>query len=118
MLEHELYTIIETADNMVRVRLLPESVIFKAHFPDNPIMPGVCLVGMVQELAERMKGCQLTLSEVRNVKYLAVLKPNANPDVMVRFDKVEEDGSRLRTDGVVMADEKVYTKFSLIFARV
>ncbi|MBR4136369.1 MAG: beta-hydroxyacyl-ACP dehydratase [Bacteroidales bacterium] len=118
MLEHELYTVLETTDNTVCVRLKPESVIFQAHFPDNPIMPGVCIVGMVEELVERMKGCRLTLSEARNVKYLAVLKPDANQDVIVCFDKVEEDGIRLRTNGVVMADEKVYTKFSLIFARV
>ena len=118
MLEHELYTIIENAGNVVRIRLRPESAIFKAHFPGNPIMPGVCQVGIIGEVVETMCGCALTLREVKNLKFVEVMKPDAVGEVVITFDKLEEDGNMLITKGIITSEEKTYTKFSLIFERV
>ena len=35
------------------IRLLPDNVIYKAHFPEKPITPGVCIVQMAVELFAR-----------------------------------------------------------------
>lgn len=118
MLEHELYTIIENAGNVVRIQLRPESAIFKAHFPGNPIMPGVCQVGIIGEVVETMCGCALTLREVKNLKFVEVMKPESVGEVVITFDKLEEDGNMLITKGIITSEEKTYTKFSLIFERV
>jgi 3-hydroxyacyl-[acyl-carrier-protein] dehydratase len=116
MLEDELYTIIEKADNVVRIRLRAESEIFKGHFPGNPITPGVCQVGIIGELAEKLCSCKLTLREVKTLKYTDILRPSAK-DVEVKFDKLDETGGELAAKGTVVSDGQVYTKFSLIFAK-
>ena len=114
MLEHELYTIVENADNHVCIQLNPESAIFKAHFPGNPITPGVCQVGMVEELAEKICGCGLVLREVKMLKFTDILKPSEG-EVEVRFDKLEKEADAVTAKGTVMSDGRVFTKFSLIF---
>ena len=116
MLEHELYTIIENAENSVRSRLRPESEIFKAHFPDNPVTPGVCQVGIIEELAGKICGCKLVLQEVKVLKYTDVLRPSEK-EVEVRFDKLEADGEAVLAKGTVLSEGSVFTKFSLVFGK-
>jgi len=114
MLEHELYTIIEKTDNAVRIQLHPDSEIFKAHFPGNPVTPGVCQVGIVGELAAKLCGVKLDLCDVKILKYTDILRPSKEL-VEVMFDKLEEDGNLLSAKGTVASEGRVFTKFSLIF---
>ena len=114
-LKNELYTKVDKTDNSVTIRLLPESEIFKAHFPGNPITPGVCQVGIVGEVLETMRGRRLELREVKNLKFVEVLKPGSVGEVVITFDKMEEDGSRLAAKGTVASESRTYTKFSLVF---
>lgn len=117
MLEHELYTIIEITGNAVRIRVNPESVIFRGHFPGNPITPGVCQVGIIGELAGKICGGKLSMSEVKTLKFTEILRPS-DGEVVVKFDKLEEDGGVIAAKGVVTSDNQVFTKFLLIFGKV
>lgn len=116
MLEHELYTIILIADKVARIRLNPESGIFKAHFPENPVTPGVCQVGIIGEIAGKISGGSLALREVKTLKYTDILRPESS-DVEVIFDKLEEAGGEVAAKGTVVSNGKVFTKFSLIFGK-
>lgn len=115
-LEHELYTIIENADNVVRIRLHAESAIYRAHFPGNPITPGVCQVGIMEELAEGICGCGLFLKEVKALKFIDILRPSKE-FVEVRFDVMEDDGGAVVAKGTLTSAGRVFTKFSLIFGK-
>jgi len=117
MLYKDVYTIIGRSDNGIRVRLLADSAIFKAHFPGNPVMPGVCQVGMVGELLEGMTGEGLSLSEIKDLKFMEALKPDPAPECTVVFDKMETVDDRLVVKGLVKSEERVYTKFSLIYEK-
>ena len=116
MLEQELYTVIAIAGNVVRVRLNPGSAVFRGHFPGNPITPGVCQVGIVGEVAAKICGWRLSLSEVKVLKFVEILRPDED-EVEVRFDKLEEAGGEVVAKGTVVSYGKVFTKFSLIFEK-
>jgi len=116
MLEHELYTVIDKTDNTIRVRLNPDSAIYRGHFPGNPITPGVCQVGVIGELAGRICGFGLVLREVKTLKFIDILRPSAG-NVEVKFDRLEEDGGVVVTKGAVVSDGQVFTKFSLLFSK-
>ncbi len=118
MLYNDIYTIIEKHDNIVKIRLLPESAIYRAHFPGNPITPGVCQVGIIGELLETMCGRKLTLREVKNLKFVEVLKPDITEGACITFEKIEEDGGRLVAKGTVSSETTVFTKFSLVFETI
>lgn len=113
----ELYTIIEKTDNSVRIRLNPDSEIFRAHFPGNPVTPGVCQVGIIEELAAEFSGKKLCLNDVKLLKYIDILHPSKEL-VEVVFDKLEEADGFLTAKGTVVSAGRVFTKFSLVFKMV
>lgn len=49
--------------------------IYKAHFPGEPITPGVCLIQMAKELLEDCLGEPLHVVAVKNVKFLNIISP-------------------------------------------
>ena len=57
------------------IRLQADHTIYKAHFPGEPITPGVCVIQMAKELLEDYLQRRLTIKAVKNVKFLAVVSP-------------------------------------------
>ena len=49
---------------------------FRGHFPEQPILPGVCQISTAVAMAERMSGKRLTLVEVVNAKFVSIVRPN------------------------------------------
>ncbi len=49
---------------------------FRGHFPDRPILPGVCQIGIALAMAERMSGKPQTLVEVIKAKFVSVVTPD------------------------------------------
>lgn len=94
ILQGSLYDILhlemtETGEVTYRVRLNPDHVIYKAHFPGNPITPGACLVQMVAELAGWHLKKRVSVAGVSNVKFLNVIKPAETPEILVRFQSLK-----------------------------
>lgn len=58
-----------------RIRLLPSSVIFKAHFPGYPITPGAIQLRVATELLSGYLGHPVTLRGISALKFLAPLLP-------------------------------------------
>lgn len=116
MLQNELYTIVEIDQQIAKIRLLPECAIYQGHFPGNPVTPGVCQVGIVEELAGKICGFGLYLNEVKLLKYIDILRPSEE-DVEVRFDKLEEAGGVVLAKGTLTSKDRVFTKFSLVFGK-
>jgi len=75
------------------------------HFPGNPIVPGVIILGEVLELIGESLGQTLMLSKVPSVKFHSPLRPNERlqlnfdilPDHLVTFSC--QVGSRLIASG-------------------
>ena len=61
----------------------PAHSIFKGHFPNLPVVPGVCMVQIVKEIGERQLQQKLFLSSAGNIKFLAVLNPEVHQRVNV-----------------------------------
>jgi 3-hydroxyacyl-[acyl-carrier-protein] dehydratase len=96
MLENSFYTAEQTElkDNSfcVRVSFNPDHEIYKAHFPGNPITPGVCLLQIVLEILNRKFERDLRFIEAKNIKYLKIINPVENPEVDFQFQyRVEND---------------------------
>ncbi len=72
MLEGTLYQIVSRGEGTATVRLLPESPIYKAHFPGYPVTPGVTLVQMGLELMGRK------LAAAKDIKFVVPVLPTAD----------------------------------------
>jgi 3-hydroxyacyl-[acyl-carrier-protein] dehydratase len=64
--------------------------VYKGHFPERPITPGVCNIQMIKELAEDASGRSLTLSEIDRCRLTAMVTPDGSPDLTVKI-KISEN---------------------------
>ena len=76
MLQNYLYEVLDKGDGFARVRLLPQSPIFAAHFPGFPVTPGVTLVQIALELMGRR------LLSARNIKFIVPIFPSPEGPVL------------------------------------
>lgn len=118
--QNNLYTIVsdtlipEGRKKVYRIRLIPESIIFKAHFPGEPIMPGACIVQMVQELATDWIGPEMEIAKVSNLKFLNVISPDAILELNAALEVKKEEASQIHLKADLSESGVDYTKMSLI----
>jgi 3-hydroxyacyl-[acyl-carrier-protein] dehydratase len=60
--------------------------IFKGHFPNFPIVPGVCMVKVVKEIVEMHLGKRLFLESASTIKFLAMLNPEVQQRVNIEVE--------------------------------
>lgn len=92
------------------VVLLPESEIYKAHFPCKPITPGVCLVQMAVEIASVIEKKALAMVEAKDIKFLSVISPLEHKTIRYELSKMDEDG---RWAVCIYADGQFSSKMSI-----
>ena len=72
-----------------------EHPIFKGHFPNNPVTPGVCMMQIVKNLTEQITGHQLQLTQILNVKFTALINPELHPFLQLSLSLQTQDGQVL-----------------------
>jgi 3-hydroxyacyl-[acyl-carrier-protein] dehydratase len=118
MLENSFYTVekIESAGKKyyVGVVLNPSHNIYKAHFPGNPVTPGVCLLQMALELLNLKFERKLRLVQAKNIKYLKVINPLENPKIEFVIQYNTED-DLIFADISIIAGETVFTRINATY---
>ena len=117
----DLYSIVakEITDDggVFHLHLNPECLIYKAHFPEQPITPGVCITQIAVELAEIVVGHSLQMIGIKNVKFLSILSPTTQTEVTYTIIIKSSDDKETRIQAVAQSDDVVYAKMSLICKR-
>lgn len=68
---NNLYKILEQKDDLVCVQLTDKShPVFKAHFPDNPILPGFLQIDIISQILEHK------IKLISKAKYISLIKPD------------------------------------------
>jgi len=118
-LQNELYEIIDLQREGERmwaeIRLNASHFIYRAHFPNEPITPGVCIIQIARELLENYLERNLQITEVKNVKFLSVISPIETPRVTYSFEKISdvEGESAIKSQVIVFQDDNQYAKISM-----
>lgn len=119
ILKNNLYKIIsENKDEkLYRLELISDCMIYRAHFPEQPITPGVCIIQIVSELLTELYSSAFELISVSNAKYLAVINPQDTPKLTYTFKKVifDEESSKVKVSVLVTDEDVVFTKLSLVY---
>ena len=95
------------------IALNPEHFIFKAHFPGNPITPGVCQLRIIEELMSQQSGTPLRLSYIKNIKYINIISPLESPTLLVRLSHIQPTDDGFSLQAVIANNEQTFTKMSL-----
>lgn len=125
-LKNNLYKIISKEEvNSIfnyTVELNPSCVIYQAHFPGEPITPGVCIVQIGKEVIEDLlleqssASHRLEIIKAKNIKFLSVISPNETPILTYQVRKLvfSDDKMTIETQIVVNSDDKSMAKISLV----
>ncbi|MCB0454563.1 MAG: 3-hydroxyacyl-ACP dehydratase [Aequorivita sp.] len=105
----------KTAEGIsAKVHLNKDHAIFKGHFPGNPVMPGVCMIQIIKELTEEATGKNLFLTVSSNIKFMAIINPEKNPDLQLAIDIVQENGE-VKVKNTTSFEDTVALKLSATF---
>ena len=86
--------------------------IYQAHFPGQPITPGVCIIQIAKELLEEHLGRPLLIRAIKNVKFVGIISPVDTPEVTYHFDKIENIATGIKSQVTVLHGETELTKIS------
>lgn len=115
-----LYTIKEKRETAtgfdVDVSFDETHFVYKAHFPENPITPGVCLLEVAKQIIATHYNSKIELITVKNIKFLHVIVPNKNEIVSYKVATSQEDG-QIKANIVIDNAEVCFAKISVIYKK-
>lgn len=123
MLLKDFYTIKaleNTADSKYKVQIVinENHEVFAGHFPGNPIMPGVCMMQIIKELTEQIMACSLFMESLSNVKFMALINPFVNPELLLELDITSTEDNLIKVKNVSYFDETVALKLSCVYRKL
>jgi 3-hydroxyacyl-[acyl-carrier-protein] dehydratase len=65
------------------ISLNPNHKIYKGHFPQMPVSPGVCNIQVIKECLQQQVGKKLLLKSILQVKFLSLIVPSMNENLCV-----------------------------------
>ena len=109
----------ESENNIFRanITLNKDHEIFQGHFPGNPVTPGVCMMQIVKDLAEKFTGSKLFLKTASNVKFMAIINPFETPDLLLELDINEKEGE-LKVKNTTSFGETIALKLSVSYTKI
>jgi 3-hydroxyacyl-[acyl-carrier-protein] dehydratase len=91
--------------------------VFKGHFPDNPIMPGVCMIQIIKELSETITKSNLTMQTLSNVKFMALINPEVTPELRLELDITTTEDGLVKVKNTTYFNETVALKLSNVYKK-
>ncbi len=117
MLRDSFYSILsqETiSDTQTQTKVLINAAhpIFEGHFPEQPVVPGVCMLQMVKDIVSDKAQRNIQLQSLANVKFINVVIPQQHSelDIHLKFDSTDENS--IKVSGSITAHETVFLKIS------
>ncbi|MDR0660417.1 MAG: hydroxymyristoyl-ACP dehydratase [Prevotellaceae bacterium] len=94
MLLKDFYTIINIQDSpdsyAIQVELNAKHDVYKGHFPEQPVVPGVCIMQLIKECVEGIKKQTLLYSQILSCKFISVVNPTADNIIEIALTLADE----------------------------
>lgn len=121
MLFPDLYQVqnitnLETNKFEAQIVLNAKHDIFKGHFPENPVMPGVCMMQIIKEIAEQIIGYNVTLTQSNNIKFMALINPEVTPNLRLEFEITEVE-NEVKVKNTTYFNDVTALKLSSTYAK-
>lgn len=75
------------------IELNTEHEIYKGHFPQIPVAPGVCLIQAIKEILMSKLQKKLVLTEGSNIKFLILINPKETKQFQIDFTVKQFDNT-------------------------
>lgn len=115
MLQGSFYTVLNNQSNSGSLHALlelnPDHHIFEGHFPEVPVVPGVCMMQMVKELVEDFTGKKLRLLRADHLKFLTIINPRENKILQADISIHSNPQQGFQVTAAFFHQETVFFKF-------
>ncbi|MBF4464766.1 3-hydroxyacyl-ACP dehydratase [Flavobacterium sp. LC2016-12] len=110
----------KTSDSKYSITILvnEKHEVFKGHFPGNPIMPGVCMIQIIKELTEKITQETLMIQTLTNVKFMALINPENNPELRLELDITLTEDNLVKVKNTTYFNETVALKLSNVYKKL
>ena len=93
-----------------------ESQVFEGHFPNQPILPGVVMIELVQRATELALAVELEVKSAGNFKFLKMIDPEKLPLANLNFGITEKEGD-WRVKAQIKHEEDIYFKADVLYTK-
>ncbi|HEX8548385.1 MAG TPA: hypothetical protein VF691_15600 [Cytophagaceae bacterium] len=90
----------------------PTHEIYQGHFPETPVVPGVCQMQLTKEIVAETLSKELKIISAQNMKFMAVINPTVNNVLDVRINYQYENGDQIKIDSSIGHGTVTCFKFS------
>jgi 3-hydroxyacyl-[acyl-carrier-protein] dehydratase len=116
MLEGNFYKILEQSQEEpgkagFSIEFDPLHPIFSGHFPGKPVVPGVCMMQIIQELLSKIMDRKLMIRKASNIKFLHIIDPTIHLQVKVTID-YSIDQTNVKTSANIANESLTFMKFA------
>src|SRR3954467_6715509 len=110
----------KTTDSKYTITILVNEKhdVFKGHFPGNPIMPGVCMIQIIKELTEKITQSTLMIQTLSNVKFMALINPEATPELRLELDIVTTEDDLVKVKNTTYFNDTIALKLSNVYKKL
>lgn len=91
--------------------------IYQGHFPGRPVTPGVVLMQLFKEEAERIFDQKLQLVRADNVKFTAVFDPTQD-DELILESQLAETGEYIKLKGIAKNKTGIVLKINSLYKAI
>lgn len=84
--------------------------VYEGHFPQKPIVPGVCQVQIIKQLVEKALNQTFLMSEAREIKFLNMILPNEINQLTCHIDYTINNDKSCKIAALLMGGDKTLTK--------
>ncbi len=114
MLLNDFFTINDTVKSeteiWVELHINSNHKIFEGHFPNQPVVPGVCMMQMIKEILEQVIGNETNLTQAADMKFLAVINPLENNLIHASIKYATDETGTINIVASLFKDELVHFK--------
>jgi 3-hydroxyacyl-[acyl-carrier-protein] dehydratase len=108
----------DTGENKFQATVLLNAAhpVFKGHFEQMPVVPGVFQTQLIKELLQEQLQADLWLSKGDNIKFMAMIVPGQHPEINIEIS-YRKDENKYITEARIFAENTTFTKFKGTFTQ-
>lgn len=91
--------------------------IFEGHFPNNPIMPGVCMMQITKEITEDLTSSTLFMRKCSNVKFTAIINPEINQKLNLQIVISMEENGDVKVKNITKFEDTIALKLTAYYKK-
>lgn len=94
-----------------QVTLNPTHSIYTGHFVNNPVVPGVCMIYMIQNIISSYLKKEVVIDKITSCKFLKSLIPNINSQLSYEIKLSNHSEGSIKLEAVGFSKEQNFIKF-------